>query len=90
MSKYFKPVYDCKLSFDPNKGEKHTLMVVFTVEMDGDGRIGADIPPPAEGAAASPVTHKVQTQSADICMCQTTTVDEVLSTLETFKRESAK
>ena len=25
MSKYFKPVFNYKLSFDPNKGEKHSL-----------------------------------------------------------------
>ena len=64
MLKFFKPVFDCKLSFDPNKGEKYTLKVVYTVAMDQEGRIGAAIPPPAEGAAAAPVTHKVQTRSA--------------------------
>ena len=66
------------------------MKVIYTVAMDQEGRIGAAIHPLAEGAAAVPVTHKVQTQSAEVRMCQTTMVDEVLSTLETFKRESAK
>ena len=51
MSKYYKPVSNYKLSFDPKKGEKHTLKVIFTIAMDGEGIIGAAIPPPAEGAA---------------------------------------
>ena len=51
MSKFFKPVFDYKLSFDPNKGEKYAMKVIYTVAMDDAGRIGANIPPPAEGAA---------------------------------------
>ena len=86
MLKYFKPVFDYKLSFDPNKGEKHNLKVVYTVVMDGEGQIGAAIPPLVKGAAAAPVTQKVQTRSADVRMCQTMAVDEVLLTLEIFKR----
>ena len=41
MSKFFKPVFDYKLSFDPNKGDKYTIKVVYTVAMDQQGRIGA-------------------------------------------------
>ena len=76
MSKYFKPVFDYKLSFDPNKGEKHTMKVVYTVVMDKEGRIGTAIPLPAEGAVAPPVTHKVQTRTTKVRMCQTTAMDE--------------
>ena len=47
MLKLFKPVFDYKLSFDPNKGDKYTIKVVYTVAMDAQGRIGAAIPPPA-------------------------------------------
>ena len=86
MSKYYKPSFSYKLSFDPNKGENHTLKVIFTVAIDGEGRIGAAILPPAEGAVAPLVTHKVQTRTAEVRMCQTTAMDEVLSTLKIFKR----
>ena len=86
MSKFFKPVFDYKLSFDPNKGNKYTIKVVYTVAMEQQGRIGAAIPPPAEGEEPAPVTHKVQTRSADVCICQSIALDEVLSTLESFKR----
>ena len=62
------------------------MKVVYTVAMDGEGQIRAAIPPPAEGAVAPSVTHKVQTRSVDVRMCQTTAIDEVLSTLEIFNR----
>ena len=54
--------------------------------MDGDKWIGAAIPEPAKGEAPAAVTHKVQTRTANVQICQTTAVDEVLSTLEIFKR----
>ena len=37
MLKFFKPVFDYKLSFDPNKGDKYTVKVVYTVAMDAEG-----------------------------------------------------
>ena len=86
MSKYYKPVFSYKLSFDPNKEEKHTLKVIFTVVMDGEGRISAAIPPPAEGAVAAPVTCKVQTRTAKVRICKTNAMDEVLFTIKVFKR----
>ena len=86
MSKFFKPVFDYKSLFDPNKGEKYTIKVVYSIVMDEEGRIGDAILPPAEGAAVDPVTHKMQTRSADVRICQSTALDEVLSTLEMFKR----
>ena len=86
MSKYYKPVFSYKLSFDPDKGEKHTIKVIFSVPMDGDGQIGAAISEPAEGEAPAAVTHKVQTKVVEVRICQSTAVDEVLSTLEIFKR----
>ena len=86
MSKFFKPVFDYKLSFDPNKGEKYTIKVVYTVAMDAQGQIGAVIPPPAEGEEAPVLTHKVQTRSVNVRTCKLTALDEVLSTVEMFKR----
>ena len=86
MSKFFKPVFDYKLSFDPNKEDKYTIKVVYTVAMDQQGRIGAAIPPPAEGEEPPVLTHKVQTRSADVCICKSTALDEVLLTVEMFKR----
>jgi len=86
MSKLFKPVFDYKLSFDPNKGEKYTIKVVYTVAMDAQGRIGAAIPPPAAGEDPPALTYKTQTRSADVRICQSTALDEVLSTVEMFKR----
>ena len=59
MLKFFKPVFDYKLSFDPNKGDKYTIKVVYTVAMDAQGRIGAAIPPPAEGEEPPVLSHKV-------------------------------
>lgn len=54
--------------------------------MDQQGRIGAAIPKLAEGEEPPALTHKVQTRSADVCICKTTAIDEVLSTGEMFKR----
>ena len=59
MSKFFKLVFDYKLSFDPNKGDKYTVKVVYTVAMDQQGQIGATISPPAEGEEPPVLTHKV-------------------------------
>ena len=86
MSKLFKPVFDYKLSFDPDKGDKYTIKVVFSVPMDEQGRIGAEIPPPAPGAPAPVLSHKVQTRSAEVRICKSTKLDEVLYTVELFKR----
>ena len=52
--------------------------------MDGADQIGSTIPKPAAGEVAAPVSHKVQTRTAEVHICQTITMDEVLSTLETF------
>ena len=86
MSKFFKTVFDYKLSFDPNKGNKYTIKVVYTVAMDAQGQIGAAIPPPAEGEDPPVLSYKTQTRSADVRICQSTALDEVLSTAELFKR----
>ena len=86
MSKFFKPVFDYKLSFDPNKGEKYTIKVVFSVPMDAQGWIGAAIPPPAEGEEPPVLSHKVQTRSAEVRICKSKALDEVLFTVEMFKR----
>ena len=66
MSKFFKPVFDYKLSFDPNKGDKYTIKVVYTVAMDAQGWIGAAITLPAEGEEPSVLSYKTQTRSADV------------------------
>ena len=86
MSKFFKPVFDYKLSFDPNKGEKYTIKVVLSIPMDAQGWIRAAIPPPAEGEEPPVLSHKVQTRSADVRTCKSTALDEVLLTVEMFKR----
>ena len=69
MSKYFKPVFDYKLSFDPSKGEKHSIKVIFTIAMNGASKIGDPIPEPGEGEEAVQVSHKVQTRTAKVRIC---------------------
>ena len=86
MSKFFKPVFDYKLSFDPNKGDKYAIKVVYTVAMDQQGRIGAAIPEPAKGEEPPVLSHKVQTRSANVRICKSKALDEVLFTVEMFKR----
>ena len=86
MSKFFKPVFDYKLSFDPNKGDKYTIKVVYTVGMDAQGRIGAAIPPPAAGENPPVLSYKTQTRSADVRICKSKALDEILFTIEMFKR----
>ena len=86
MLKFFKPVFNYKLSFDPNKGDKYTVKVVYTVGMDAQGRIGAAIPPPGEGEEPPVLSYKTQTRSADVRICKSKALDEILFTIEMFKR----
>ena len=96
MSKYFKPVFDYKLSFDPKKGEKHSINVHYSVPIDSEEHVGAAISDArpvraaaaeaAEARAPAEITHKVGTKSAEVRVCKTIAMDEVLSTLEKFER----
>ena len=62
------------------------MKVHYSVPMDGAGQIGEAIPKRTRGDAAAAVSYKIQTKTAEVHICKTNSLDEVLSTVESFER----
>ena len=71
MTNYYKPVLNYELSFDCNKGEKNKMDVYFTRTVK-TGRNRQ---------------VKILKKTAEVQICETTNVDEVIWTVNKFKRE---
>ena len=71
MATLYKPVLKYELSFDCNKGEKHK-MDVYSTRTHGTG-------------------HNAQTKwvkkTAEVCVCESTNVDEAIWTVNKLERE---
>ena len=71
MATYYKPVLNYELSFDCNKGEKNKMDVYSTCTV----RTGRN------------KQVKFVKKTAEVCVCESTNVDETIWTVNKFERE---
>ena len=77
MSTFYKPVLPYKPSFDSTKGEKNRMEINYTIQIPGAGR--------GRGARAAQVQH--MRRMVEVRICESTSVDEILWTINRFERE---